>query len=49
MPPDIDEWRELRVDRINSATDSGREFTPGWEPSPPRSAGRPVGTAEGEG
>lgn len=30
MPPDRDGWRELRLDRLRGARDTGAAFTPTW-------------------
>ncbi len=30
MPVGVDEWRELRLDGVRGATDTGQEFTPAW-------------------
>ena len=31
MPAGLDEWRELRLDRLHGAKDTGEEFTPAWQ------------------
>jgi hypothetical protein len=30
MPEELDDWRELRLDRLTGARDTGRSFTPSW-------------------